>query len=84
MEKKIWHVYILECLNGNFYTGVTNNIEKRMITHQKGNGSKYVKRYGFKKLLYHKECENRSDACKKEYFIKQLKKYEKLEWFRKE
>lgn len=77
-----WFVYLLECLDGSYYTGVTNNIEERMSKHEKGSGSKYVKSKGFKKLLCFKKCENKSEACKHEYDIKQLPKYEKLRWFK--
>ena len=80
MEKQ-WQVYILECQDGSFYTGVTNDIDKRIKAHQKGNGSKYVYRKGFKKLLKTKDCKNKSDACKAEYVIKQLPKHQKLNWF---
>ncbi len=79
-----WFVYILECYDGSFYTGMTSNVENRMLTHQKGLGSKYVKKKGFKKLLFYAKCLDRSDACKKEYLIKQLPKYEKLAWFRRQ
>jgi len=82
MDKK-WFVYILECSDGSFYTGVTNDVEKRMETHKSGKGSKYVHRKGFGKLLISKECESKSDACKFEYQIKQLPREEKLDWFRK-
>ncbi|PIU89402.1 hypothetical protein COX58_00535 [archaeon CG_4_10_14_0_2_um_filter_Archaea_38_6] len=78
-----WFVYLLECLDGSYYTGVTNNIEKRMSKHEKGTGSKFVKSKGFKKLLVFKKCENKSEACKHEYSIKQLPKYEKIKWFKK-
>ena len=80
MEKK-WFVYILECSDGSYYTGVTNDIESRMNAHIMGKGSKYVYRKGFKKLLRFKECEDKSEACKCEYEIKQLSKREKLGWF---
>ena len=80
MEKK-WFVYLLECLDGSFYTGVTNDIDKRMKTHSDGKGSKYVNRKGFKKLLYAKPCKDKSDAHKKEYQIKQLQRNQKIEWF---
>lgn len=76
-----WFVYLLECENGAFYTGVTNDVERRMELHECGRGSKYVNRFGFKRLLRFKECESRSDACKKEYAIKQLSKWAKLSWF---
>ena len=79
--KTPWHVYILECNNGSFYTGVTNNVEARMKKHATGKGSKYVYRKGFKKLLRTKKCKDKSDACKCEYAIKQLPRAKKLGWF---
>jgi putative endonuclease len=79
---KPWFVYIVECKDGSFYTGVTNDLEKRMDAHAKNKGSKYVTNKGFKKLLRAKECKDKSDACKAEYQIKQLNKNEKLDWFR--
>jgi putative endonuclease len=80
MEKP-WFVYILECQDGSFYTGVTNDIEKRMKVHAEGKGSKYVRHKKFKCLLRSKECKSRSDAQKAEYHIKTLQKYDKLDWF---
>ena len=50
--KKPWFVYILECQDGSFYTGITNNISKRMKVHNKGNGSKYVRSRLPFKLVY--------------------------------
>ena len=50
MEKQ-WYVYILECQDGSFYTGVTNDVDVRMNAHATGKGSKYVYKKGFKKLL---------------------------------
>ena len=79
--KKQWVVYILECQDGSFYTGVTNDIDKRMKAHTEGKGSKYVYKNGFKKLLRTKQCKNKSEACKYEYEIKQLLKKHKLDWF---
>jgi len=79
--KKKWHVYILECQDGSFYTGVTSNIDSRMKAHAEGKGSKYVYKKGFKTLLRAKSCKDKSDACKCEYVIKQLPRNKKLSWF---
>ena len=83
MIKDNWFVYILECLDGSYYTGVTNDVDKRMNAHAEGKGSKYVFRKGFKKLIAAIPCKNKSDACKAEYQIKKLPREEKLEWFEK-
>jgi len=74
-------VYILECQDGSFYTGVTNDLDSRMEAHATGKGSKYVYRKGFKELLKAKPCKDKSEACKSEYAIKQLTKNNKLNWF---
>ena len=74
MSDKPWFVYILECSDGSYYTGVTNDVEKRMKIHKSGKGSKYVRTKGFRHLIATKACENKSDACKAEYWIKQLPK----------
>ncbi len=81
MEKVFWFVYILECKDGSFYTGVTKDLNKRMKAHIEGKGSKYVHRKGFKRLVKNKLCPNKSEAYKCEYIIKQLPKKRKLEWF---
>jgi putative endonuclease len=79
--KKQWHVYILECQDGSFYTGVTTDIDSRIKAHAEGKGSKYVYRKGFKKLLRAKPCKDKSEACKCEYAIKKLSRNQKLDWF---
>ena len=81
MTTKTWHTYILECQDGSLYTGVTNDIDKRMKEHANGKGSKYVRVKGFKRLLKSKLCKDRAEACRFEYAIKKLPRDEKLTWF---
>ena len=82
MKKEVkWFVYVLECADKSYYTGVTTDIDKRMKAHAEGKGSKYVYRKGFKELLRAKPCKDKSEACKYEYQIKQLPRKEKLAWF---
>jgi putative endonuclease len=80
MEKE-WSVYVLECKDGSYYTGVTNDVDARMKAHAIGKGSKYVYKKGFKGLLRSRVCKDKSEACKCEYAIKQLPRREKLGWF---
>ena len=42
MENENWYVYILLCRDGTLYTGITNDIKKRMLAHEKGKGAKYL------------------------------------------
>ena len=73
-----WFVYIVECSDGSLYTGITNNLEKRISTHNKGKGAKYTKNKTPVILRIHFNAENRSEASKLEYKIKQLKRVDKI------
>lgn len=73
-----WFVYIVECNDGTLYTGITNNLEKRINTHNKGSGAKYTKTRLPVILRKSWEVENRSEASKMEYKIKQLRRDEKI------
>jgi len=74
-------VYLLECSDGSYYTGITNDIEKRMKAHKAGKGSKYVLSRGFCCLISFKNYPNRSEALRVEYKIKQMSRDEKLRFF---
>jgi putative endonuclease len=82
MEKQ-WYVYILECHDESLYTGITNDLEKRMAAHESGHGSKYVKRKGFLQLLHAIKAKDKSEASKLEYKIKQLPRNDKITFFMK-
>ena len=74
----MWNVYILECSDGTLYTGISNDVNKRVLTHNKGKGAKYTRNRLPVVLRYSKPCLNRSDASKEEYRIKQLSRKNKL------
>jgi len=38
-----WYLYVLECADGSFYTGITTNLERRVKTHNSGKASKYTR-----------------------------------------
>lgn len=75
-----YFVYILECQDGSFYTGIAKDLEKRMQEHKTGKGSKYVRLKGFKELLKFSECRDKSEALKLEYRIKKMPKFDKLKF----
>ena len=66
----MYYTYMLRCLDDSIYTGMTNNLRKRIEEHlSKGkNGAKYTKSHGVVKLEM---------ACKLEYYIKNLTKKQK-------
>ena len=73
-----WSVYIVECNDGTFYTGITNNIDVRIKEHNSGVGSKYTRGRSPVKLLAKWYCDDKSHASKIEHRIKRLKKKDKL------
>lgn len=73
-----WVVYIVECNDGSLYTGVTNDLNRRIEQHNAGKGAKYTRMKRPVKLVYSREVENKSEACKLEYQIKQLSRKEKI------
>ncbi len=70
-------VYLLKCKDNTLYCGYTNNLEKRISTHNSGKASKYTRGRLPVKLIYVEEHFSKSNALKREYKIKQLSKYEK-------
>ena len=72
-----WFVYMLKCNDNSVYTGISNNLKQRLNTHAKGNGSKYVRARLPFKLVFTEECQNRSQANKREIEIKKLDKKNK-------
>ena len=78
-----WFVYILECHDDSLYTGITNNLEKRMLAHKEGKGSKYVRAKRFKQILHAIKVADKIEAAKMEYQIKQLERNDKITFFMK-
>jgi putative endonuclease len=70
-------VYLLKCKDNTLYCGYTNNLEKRISTHNSGKASKYTRGRLPVKLIYVEEHSSKSSALKKEYKIKQLSKNKK-------
>lgn len=70
--KKIWkwYVYIVECLDGTYYTGMTWNYSIREFQHNSGKGSRYTARHGFKAVVYLEEHEDFDIARYREKQIK--------------
>ena len=73
------YVYILRCNDDSLYTGWTNNLEKRIKAHSDGKGAKYTRARVPVELVYFEVFEDKIEAMKREYGIKQLKRKEKLE-----
>lgn len=73
----MWTVYILLCEDGSFYIGSTNDLSKRFLKHQKGNGGRYTRSHKPIKIIYQEKYVTRSRALKREIELKKLSRIEK-------
>lgn len=74
----MWYIYILECSDNSLYTGITTDINRRLLEHNSGKGSKYTRMRIPVKLRCLFEAKNRSEASREEYRIKQLSRVKKI------
>lgn len=72
-------MYILQCSNGTYYTGYTNNLENRIKEHNSGNGAKYLRGKLPVKLVYAKEYRYYKNAVHRERNIKKMTRKQKEE-----
>jgi putative endonuclease len=79
-DKGNWIVYILKCRNNYLYTGITNNLEKRLKEHKEGRGSKFVRAFMPFKPVKTLSCSDSREARQLEYKIKKMKRARKMEF----
>lgn len=75
----MWFVYILLCKDGSLYTGISNNVKKRLSDHKEGKGGKYTRSHQPLKVVYQEELITRSEALKREAEIKSWSRQQKIE-----
>ena len=71
------YTYIVKCSDGTLYTGWTNDLEKRIQSHNEGKGAKYTKTRKPVTLVYYETFPTKQEAMKREYAIKQMRRKEK-------
>jgi len=71
------YTYILECKDNTYYTGWTNNLEKRLKDHNEGRGAKYTKARLPVSLIYYEEFQTKEEAMRREYAIKHMTRKDK-------
>ena len=84
METTNHYFYVLLCKDNTYYAGYTNNLEKRLKTHNEGKGAKYTRARLPVQLIYHEVFLDKSHALKAEYVFKQLNRKGKESYMRKE
>ena len=72
------YTYILRCADGSLYCGWTNDLDKRLKSHNAGTDSKYTRTRLPVELLYYESFETKQEAMSREYHIKRLSRAEKL------
>lgn len=76
--ERSWCLYLIECQDGSFYAGITNNLAARYEAHVAGKGARYTRAHPPLRLIGAKPYENRASASRAEWEIKQLPKSRKI------
>ena len=74
---KTWFVYLLRCRDQSLYTGITNDLPRRVRQHAAGTASRYTRSRLPVELVYHETQATRSQALKRELAIKSYSKRDK-------
>lgn len=78
-KTETWTVYILQCADGTLYTGITNNLPRRLQQHESGTGAKYTCGRGPFTVVHAEKFPGRSAALKREILVKSLDKRQKMQ-----
>lgn len=78
-DESAWLLYIVECRDGSLYTGITNDIDRRLKEHNDGSASRYTRSRRPVTLRYQEPCADRSQALIRELSVKLLNRREKKE-----
>lgn len=70
MEKHNHYFYVLKCADGSLYAGYTNDLQKRLATHNSGKGAKYTRARRPVELYYHECFPTKRAAMQQEYRFK--------------
>lgn len=80
-QENQWVVYILKCDDNSYYTGITNQLDRRITEHNdaspKSKAAKYTRARQPVQLIFSENCENRKEASKREFAIKKLRRQQK-------
>lgn len=72
-----WFVYIVQCSDNTFYTGLTYDINSRIKTHNSGKGAAYTRGRGPVKLIHSEKFSTHKEAAQREFIIKKLSRQQK-------
>lgn len=78
MDEKTYIVYILQTADGTLYTGMTNDLPRRLAAHNAGRGAKYTRSRRPVSLVYQEPVLSRGEALRREAAVKRLTRAQKL------
>ncbi len=81
-KQKQFYVYILVNKTGTLYSGITNDLLRRVSEHKRGKVAGFTKRYNVNRLIYYEETNNVQDALNREKQIKGWTRKKKLDLVR--
>lgn len=79
-RRQAWHVYVLRCANGSLYTGMTNDVTRRLAAHNAGRGARYTRSFGPVTLVWSERLPTRGAALRREAQIKAMSRRQKASW----
>jgi len=74
----MYYIYLIQCNDGSFYTGVTSNLKRRFQEHKTKSGSWHTKIYRPIKIIYTEEYQTKLEALEREKQIKGWRREKKL------
>jgi len=77
-----WYLYMLRCGDGTLYTGITDDVSRRLAAHRAGRGAKYTRGRGPLELVYAEELPDKGAALRREIAVKKLPRAGKEELIR--
>ena len=76
-----WWLYLLECGDGSWYAGISNDLDARLRAHADGKGARYTRGRGPLRILARRAYPDRAAASRAEWQLKRLPKVRKLAFF---
>ena len=78
-RRRGWCLYLVRCSDGTLYTGITNDLQRRLDRHNDGTASRYTRSRRPVTLRYQELCGSRSQALIRECSLRLLSRKEKEE-----
>lgn len=77
--EQAWYVYILQCADGTLYTGITNDLNRRLKAHNAGTASKYTRVRRPVVIVYQEVTDTKGNALRRELQIKSMSRQQKMD-----